>query len=87
MIKFYVNRNAWVLIETAPEEKLKGRQGKLVTSLLKKLYVETSQQRVSELSMMHQQHYFNKISLNQCLHTGPLLLPKITDMLLSVPNR
>ena len=29
----------------------------------------------------------NKISLNQCLHTSPLLLPKITDMLLSVPNR
>ena len=69
------------IIETVPEEEVKGKAGEITYIPHKEIICRdksTARLRVVYDALAT----CNGISLNQCLHTGPSLLPKIIDIML-----
>ena len=69
------------IIETVPEKELKGKTGEII-------YIPHKEIIRRDKSTTHLRVVYdasetcNGISLNQCLHTGPSLLPKIINIML-----
>ena len=77
MIRFYVNRNVWVQTETVPEEKVKEKAGVRHKEIIWRDKSTTHLRVVYDASAR-----CSGICLNQCLYTGPSLLPKTICIML-----
>ena len=75
------------IIETVPEEEVKGKAGEITYIPHKEIICRDKS--TTRLRVVYDASATcNGISLNQCLHAGPSLLPKIIDIMLrSVRNR
>ena len=69
------------IIQTVPDEEVKGKAGE-ITYIPHKEIIRRDKSTTCLRVVYDASATCNGISLNQCLHAGPLLLPKIIDVML-----
>ena len=69
------------IIETVPEEEVKGKAGE-ITYVPHKEIIQRDKSTTRLRVVYYASAICNGISLNQCLHAGPSLLPKIINIML-----
>ena len=74
------------IIETVPEEEVKGKTGE-ITYIPHKEIVRRDKSTTRLRVVYDASATCDEISLNQCLHAGPSLLPKIINIMLSFRSK